>query len=163
MSLQVQLASIESSKDKRGRSRRKLFLETEAATPSADATSAVIRNLSDRGLLMETAADLSDGDVIEVNLPRAGAKSAMVIWSSERLYGCEFTESLTAGTVGAAILRGRFDPPGTGNETETGRERNSDLAGEQLSARARLWTIAGLALLCWSVLAGFGILVSRLV
>jgi hypothetical protein len=160
MALQVQFASIESSDDERGHPRRKLFLESQATSPRAEVSSAVIRNLSEKGLLIETAADLSDGDVIEVDLPRAGPREAIVVWSGERLFGCKFAENLSSGTVGAAILRARFDVPRTLDETETGREVEP-YAAEGLSLRARLAAITGLALLCWSVLVVFGLVIAR--
>jgi hypothetical protein len=161
MALQVQFASIESSDDERGHPRRKLFLETQATSPRAEVSSAVIRNLSEKGLLIETAAHLSDGDVIEVDLPRAGPREAIVVWSGERLFGCKFAENLSSGTVGAAILRARFDFSHNLDKTKTGSEVEPYTAGEGLSVRARLAAITGMALLCWSVLVVVGLVIAR--
>ena len=153
MALQNQFASIETSTDSRGRLRRKLLLEVDASTPAREAYRTVVRNLSETGLLIETTAALALGDLIEVDLPRAGAAAATVMWNSDRLFGCNFAEDLSAGAVSAALLQAASQPHAAGPGTVIGPAPEAALPTEKLSLPTRAWTITGLALLSWAVVA----------
>lgn len=153
MALQNQFASIETSTDSRGRLRRKLLLEVDASTPAREAYRTVVRNLSETGLLIETTAALALGDLIEVDLPRAGAAAATVMWNSDRLFGCNFAEDLSAGAVSAALLQAASQPHAAGPGTVIGPAPEAALPIEKLSLPTRAWTITGLALLSWAAVA----------
>jgi hypothetical protein len=153
MALQNQFASIETSTDSRGRLRRKLLLEVDASTPAGEAYRTVVRNLSETGLLIETTAALALGDLIEVDLPRAGAAAATVMWNSDRLFGCNFAKDLSAGTVSAALLRAASQPHAASPELDSDPAPDVALHTEKLSLPTRAWTITGLALLSWAVVA----------
>ena len=153
MALQNQFASIETSTDSRGRLRRKLLLEVDASTPAREAYRTVVRNLSETGLLIETTAALALGDLIEVDLPRAGAAAATVMWNSDRLFGCNFAEDLSAGAVSAALLQAASQPHAAGPGTVIGPAPEAALPTEKLSLPTRAWTITGLALLSWAAVA----------
>jgi hypothetical protein len=153
MALPNHFASIVTSTDSRGRLRRKLLLEVDASTPAGEAYRTVVRNLSETGLLIETTAALALGDLIEVDLPRAGAAAATVMWNSDRLFGCNFAEDLSAGTVSAALLRAASQPHAAGPGTVIGPAPEAALPTEKLSLPTRAWTITGLALLSWAAVA----------
>ena len=93
----------------RGSTRRALRLEVYASSAQHEAnplkeTNALIRNLSQRGLLIETTADLVVGEEIEVGLPEAGAAAARVIWTKGSFFGCEFLTPVSKAAVSAALL-----------------------------------------------------------
>jgi hypothetical protein len=90
--------------ESRASSRRTLRLRLPTQLP-ANATEAVIHNLSERGLLIETASTLALGDTIEVELPEAGNTAAHVVWVRDDFAGCEFVRPLPKAALSAALLR----------------------------------------------------------
>lgn len=101
--LPAQLTTNARPSDNRGAVRRILSLEVPASLP-ADASSALVRNLSERGLLIETAADLAIGETIHVDLPEAGACAARIVRRDGSFFGCEFMEAVPKAAVSAALL-----------------------------------------------------------
>jgi transcriptional regulator with XRE-family HTH domain len=85
--------------------RRKLRLEARGALPSGDATSVLVHDVSATGLLLESAVPLVVGERIAVELPHAGATWARAVWTSGRLFGCQFEMPVSAATLSAAQLR----------------------------------------------------------
>ena len=65
----------------------------------------VIHDLSEEGLLIESAIPLAEGELIEVMLPETGSAQATVAWASDRFFGCRFVEPVSTGVVSAALLR----------------------------------------------------------
>lgn len=51
---------------------------------------ALIHNLSESGLLIETSADLRGGEALQVDLPRIGTTTALVVWARGCFAGREF-------------------------------------------------------------------------
>lgn len=100
--LPARLTTDAQTSDNRGAIRRSLSLEVRASP--TDASSALIRNLSERGLLIETEADLAIGDTIEVDLPEAGASDARIVWCEGSFFGCEFLAPVPRAAVSAALL-----------------------------------------------------------
>lgn len=88
-------------KDRRLTPRRKLKFEAESGN---DGLHVNIRDLSTRGLLFETSADLSAGEMIEVLLPVTGMTRAVVVWRNGRLYGGKFTHAVSTAAIAAALL-----------------------------------------------------------
>jgi hypothetical protein len=89
--------------DRRDAVRRTLRLQVDQL--SVNAVEAVIRNLSEDGLLLETAADLTLGERLDVVLPGAGIRAAVVVWSRQPFFGCEFKVPVSKAVVSAALLR----------------------------------------------------------
>jgi hypothetical protein len=104
VALHAALTSYTQPEERRSSGRRTLRLQLPAV-PGADASAALVYNLSERGLLLETAAPLGEGDLIIVELPEAGTVTAEVIWSRDGFAGCQFAKRLTAAAVSAALLR----------------------------------------------------------
>jgi hypothetical protein len=75
------------------------------------------------------------------------------MWNSDRLFGCNFAEDLSAGTVSAALLRAASQPHAAGPGTVIGPAPEAALPTEKLSLPTRAWTITGLALLSWAAVA----------
>jgi hypothetical protein len=100
--LLAQLTTDARASDNRGAVRRSLRLEVRASPD--DASSALIRNLSERGLLIETAAELAIGETIHVDLPEAGTAEARIMWRDGPFFGCEFLTPVSKAAVSAALL-----------------------------------------------------------
>lgn len=84
--------------------RRTLRLVAEVSY-SRDSARVLILNLSESGVLIETAAVLTVGESFELELPQAGAVIARVIWQRGREFGCEFDTPVSKAAVSAALLR----------------------------------------------------------
>lgn len=85
--------------------RRKLSLSTEARPSRDGAVQAIIRDMSETGLLIEADLRLDIGDRLELELPERGPVEAQVMWSSGRHFGCQFATPLARAAVSAAVLR----------------------------------------------------------
>lgn len=109
MPLAAQIRTSTESGKARGSVRRTLRLKVAAATPE-DASHALIHNISEGGLLVETRAPLKLGDTLEVDLPEAGTTAAIVVWSRDRFFGCRFQSPVHVGAVSAALLRSPARP-----------------------------------------------------
>ena len=108
MPLLAELRTDPVPRDRRRRSRRTLRLEV-ADAPDGASGRAVVRNLSETGLLLETAEPLQNGDSISVELPEAGTVVARVVWSRAPFFGCEFAAPVSRGSVSAALLKSPID------------------------------------------------------
>lgn len=129
--------------------RRALRLETSgfAAAGGEDVfaeANVTIHNISEAGLLIETALDLAEGEVLALDLPQAGVVGAAVVWRSERLYGCAFEAPINAAALAAAQLQGFA--PGVPTRAAAAMAANRG-SGEALGPRLnRLRREAGLTL-----------------
>lgn len=104
VALQAQIRTDASLTDKRSAARRTLRLEVPTSS-SRDANGALIHNLSETGLLLETSAELQVGDALQVDLPHFGTTTAIVIWARGSFAGCEFATGVSKAAVSAALLR----------------------------------------------------------
>ena len=100
------------SADLRGAPRRLLHLEVTAAKPSGQSVQALVHNISETGLLLETSTSLEIGDEVTILLPRKAEATALVIWASDGLYGCKFAAPLTRAVLSAAQLQSAPRPTG---------------------------------------------------
>jgi transcriptional regulator with XRE-family HTH domain len=85
--------------------RRALHLDALGATAADDSAQVTVHNLSTTGLLLETEASLAPGEMLEVDLPLAGATTAQVVWASGKLFGCRFDKPISPAVLSAAQLR----------------------------------------------------------
>ena len=114
--------------DERSAVRRSLRLGVSASS-SGDVAMALILNLSETGLLIETLVELAVGETLRIEFPDAIAATARVVWTEGYLAGCEFVEPVSTAAVSAALLRSSGsgadaaddDPPSTPNP-----RRNAD-------------------------------------
>lgn len=100
--------------DDRAAVRRTLRLGVSTYS-SADVAMALILNMSERGLLIETFVKLAVGEILLVEIPEASASAIRVIWTDNFLAGCEFVDPLSAGAVSAAQLKSPHNPTGPAN------------------------------------------------
>ena len=102
--LSAQFVRSRNSGEARAADRRVLQLSVTASIADESAE-ALIHNLSERGLLLETSADLRVGDSMNVELPYVGEVVAAVVWSRDNFFGCEFDSAISKAVVSAALLR----------------------------------------------------------
>lgn len=95
--------------DKRHTVRRKLSLLTSGVGHDGTGIDVQIHNISGTGLLLESDVKLAAGDKIEIELPHAGDITALVIWASGRLFGCQFEGPVSPATLSAVELKSAVD------------------------------------------------------
>lgn len=114
MAIKAHLDPLTTDDSQRAAPRRALQLETSGMVPGANEqaveANVIIHNISAAGLLIETALDLNTGEQLAIELPEAGAVVAVIVWRSERLYGCAFARALGPAALAAAQLQGTAPP-----------------------------------------------------
>lgn len=105
MVLRAHLDPVAAVFDDRRDARRAMQLETSGTLGSGHEANVTVHNLSAVGLLLETDLPLETGEVLAIELPDVGPVDAAIVWQSERLYGCAFTDALPEGTLAAAQLQ----------------------------------------------------------
>lgn len=93
------------SADSRSAARRKLSLIARGAHHDGTEIEVLIHNISGTGLLFECDIELAAGDQIDIELPHAGDITAVVIWASGRLFGCQFAGPVSPATLSAVELK----------------------------------------------------------
>ena len=97
MSLRAQLEVEPKDGERRSSQRRRLRLEAEGTSSTAE-TKVTVHDLSEEGLLVESPIALSQGEILEVDIPGIGTVQAEVTWSSSgRFFGCRFREPNSTG------------------------------------------------------------------
>lgn len=74
-------------------------------TSSAITSRALIHDISELGLRLETAARLEEGERIFVALPFVGVRETRVVWNKGTFFGCEFCDPLTKVEAVVTLLR----------------------------------------------------------
>lgn len=135
----------------RRRSRRhRLCLDVEISA-GEQASPATILELSQSGFLMETAAPIAVGQLLQLCLLETDEVSARVVWSCGRHFGCEFPRSLAVAPISAAMLKAR--PANATEEPPRGIrfDASSSVAKPgHLTFARRAWLIIGLSLALWA-------------
>jgi hypothetical protein len=164
--LLAQIVTEKRAGDARRSSRRGLRLRVSASV-AENSADALIHNLSEEGLLLETATSLQVGDRVDVELPRARGAAAVVMWTRDNLYGCKFEREISRATVSAALLLSPAKIPALSvgqliPSTETAPENvfRIDLAPAGTTQRTRVLLLVALfaslmvvALFVWALLA----------
>ena len=158
------LAFIEPRVRKRSRrssARRKLNLEVKGAVSDGSAAEVMIHEISVTGLLVETLAELTCGEELDVCLPQSGRTRAKVIWRSGQYFGCQFNHPISSAALSAAMLRSRpieaqrpDDTPRT-NVVYPEPGRTDSSSRTQLSFGVKMRVILGLSIACWAVIGAF--------
>ena len=105
MAMTVYLNDVPRLAGKGRASRRQLRLPLHGSKATGAEIEALVHNISATGMLVESAAPLEIGEVIEINLPHSGKTATKVIWTSGRLAGCQFEMPISPATLSAAQLR----------------------------------------------------------
>ena len=109
MAIGARLETRNADGNLRGAPRHRLHLAVSAAKLGGQSVEVLVHNISEDGLLLETNADLSAGETIDLLLPRGQQASARIMWSSGVLYGCKFDKPLSRSALSAAQLQS--EPP----------------------------------------------------
>ena len=99
-----------SGADQRLDPRRKLSLLASGLRHDGTGIEVQIHNISGTGLLLESDVKLAAGDRIEIELPHAGDITAVVMWASGRLFGCQFEGPVSPATLSAVELKSAIEP-----------------------------------------------------
>ena len=91
--------------DSRRAVRRTLRLGVNAQS-TGEVAMALILNISETGLLLETLVGLEVGETLQVAIPEASSPTVRVIWTEGLLAGCAFVDPVPTGVVSAAQLKG---------------------------------------------------------
>jgi hypothetical protein len=173
MTIQARL-QITPATDRRGWNRRRLSLGSSLHATGEDVT---IHDVSSTGMLIETSAELTVIDALEIELPEAGITQALVIWNSGRYYGCEFKERISQAAISAALLR---SPPARPDDLELPLllpepksllkapafeelEPQDVLEGDKAPLGVRLRVIFGSAILLWALIIWAAVSLHRLI
>lgn len=100
------LARLSEPQAGRARAAARRILSLRVPALSAGRTdAALIHDLSEHGLRIETDAIVQTGEIIRVELPVAGAVDARIIWTRGGFAGCRFLAPIPRAAVSAALLR----------------------------------------------------------
>ena len=131
MALEAHLETADGQMDARATARRNLRLETEGVLSNGREANVTIHNLSAAGLLLETELELATGEVLTLHLPQAGAVEAVIVWRSDRLYGCAFEQAISQAALAAVQLQGLS----VNTPAKPARTTSSIVSGETLGSR----------------------------
>lgn len=92
--------------ERRSEERRHLLFATTVRGEGGEDQPVLVRDISARGLLLETEEAASLDKTILVNLPEAGDIEAHVIWQGDKLAGCRLEAHLSQATIDAVRATG---------------------------------------------------------
>lgn len=95
-----------SENERRSETRRHLLFATSARGEDGQSQPVLVRDISARGLLLETEDGVTLDPVVAVNLPEAGDVEAHVIWQGDKLAGCRLDSHLSQPTIDAVRAKG---------------------------------------------------------
>jgi hypothetical protein len=135
------------TKDRRGRGRRKLNLNSTSKTSGDEV---LVHDISTTGMLLATSAKFEPFEEIEVELPHAGVVKARVVRTTSGLFGCQFLEPISKAAVSAALLRSPASPER--QPLASSAPPRSAMARGEFSFGTKLGLIIGISLLLWTLL-----------
>lgn len=95
-----------SENERRSEARRHLLYATTARGQDGDSQPVLVRDISARGLLLETEDGVTLDPVVAVTLPEAGDVESHVIWQGDKLAGCRLDLHLSQATIDAVRAKG---------------------------------------------------------
>ena len=114
----AKFAKARPRREQRNAIRRKLSLTLQTFR-SRSPESVIVLDLSAAGMMIHSLTELAVGDIIQFDLPEAGATEAIVVWKRQTLYGCEFRSPISQAAVSAALLRASpARPAGSGRSPD---------------------------------------------
>lgn len=131
-----------SENERRSEARRHLLFATTASGQDGESQPVLVRDISARGLLLETEEGMTLDSVIAVGLPEAGEVEAHVIWQGDKLAGCRLDSHLSQATIDAVRVKGEA---AHAEQTERLEELDAPLprtAARSLAARLKQLRLA---------------------
>lgn len=160
-------ARIEPQQEAGNRRRAKRHSLSLGSALGISQESVIIHDLSTEGLLIETAAGLNPGDLLEIDLPEVGSASAQVLWGCGRYFGCEFENGIPVRAISAALLRNPIRAPSeVRSQTGQDNENVQHASGAGETHPLGLATVArvqiALSLASWGLVALLALLILRI-
>ncbi|MBA2466729.1 MAG: PilZ domain-containing protein [Sphingomonas sp.] len=106
------------SGDQRGAVRRTLSLGVRTHS-GGDVAMALVLNISQTGLLLETVVRLEVGETLHVDIPEAATSLVRIVWTDGLLAGCAFVDPLSTAAISAAQLKAPSESTGTTYRSRT--------------------------------------------
>ena len=95
-----------SEDERRSETRRHLLFATTVRSGDGEDQPVLVRDISARGLLLETEDGVTLDPTVWVSLPEAGEVEANVIWQGDKLAGCRLDIHLSQATIDAVRAKG---------------------------------------------------------
>lgn len=137
--------------------RRRLRLLSQAAIGS-EAVEVQIDDLSPSGLLIETTAHMSIGDVLDVDMPETEPVPAIVVWGRDNLYGCKFVTPVPEMVISAALIKSVPLERDAALPADMFSDARDDIEKEAggWPGYVRILILIALGIVAWTVLYWFG-------
>lgn len=158
MAVLAQLDTQPNLVSRRGKQRRAMRLRLGQAWAGDRAVDIILHDLSVTGLLIETAAEFSVGDVIQLDVPESGTVDTEIVWHSENFYGCQFRREISNKAISAALLKSSLEAePSERLRVEAelrqlAQETDDEDAGASsngVSRRTKLFALGALGVAAW--------------
>lgn len=154
MPVEVEMWSIRENDRGRRHARHQLRLAVEGSVQGR----ALLHNMSDTGVLLETTDDLALGEVVHIDLPGASGELAKVVWREGSMVGCQFDRPISRATISASRLQSFAEPgeihPSLPDQTAVMHTEHGaiDISGRRFSLRMRAMILLGLGIASWAIL-----------
>lgn len=126
-----------SESERRSEARRHLLFATTVLGEGGETQPVLVRDISARGLLLETEEGVTLDEPFTVNLPEAGDIAAHVIWKGEKLAGCRLDNHLSQATIDAVRATGEAAHEAQPEDSETSQAPIPRTAARTLAARLK--------------------------
>lgn len=131
-----------SENERRSEARRHLLFATTARGANGEGQPVLVRDISARGLLLETEEGVTLDPIIAVGLPEAGDVEAQVIWQGDKLAGCRLDAHLSQATIDAVRVKGEAAHAEQSERTEDFDTPLPRTAARTLAARLKQLRLA---------------------
>ena len=152
---------VPADSNRRKAPRRSLTLSASSKSPHGHDIPVLIRDISPGGLLLESGPGaLAVDERVDLALPERPSVRARVAWTSGSFFGCEFSETISAGALSAALLK---SDPRSLNDTDLPVDAVDRQAGAHRRFMPELNFTAAflLSALLWAVISLIAFLVLR--
>lgn len=155
--LMARIRARSAEAERRWAVRREVDIATSARSDLGGDYAAVVRNLSENGLLIETTAPLAPRDSFAIALPDHDESVAEVVWAKGDLKGCRFLAPIPRSVVSAAVLR---SPPETAAERihDELRQARLAIAAEERRQMPATLSVPALAMILGAEVVVLGLL-----
>lgn len=149
-------------RDDRRSARTPMRLEVLGLEINDQMHSAIVRDLSADGMLIETDAAIHLNSIFQISLPNEAQFEGKIVWTSGRFFGCEFSTPMSKAGMSAARLRSAHDrsapplPRRSPKRHGSAGTNHQHRPVQQLSLKARAFVIAGLGLVSWLPFVAIG-------
>lgn len=109
MTIRAWLRQGSTTKHRPREPRLTVSLEATGTPADGEGVPITIHNISATGILLESDIPIGVDEELRIDLPRAPATTAHVVWTSGNFAGCRFAAPLHASVLSAARLRSAVD------------------------------------------------------